>query len=121
MRRTVIGQRHPLGQQHAQLAIPRQRPGAGEDQVAHPREPCEGLRPCPERRAEPGHFREAAGQQRRARIVAQPETFEDAGGDRHGVLQAACQFNADDITPRVHPEVGRTEELLHGLARRLIE
>ncbi len=60
-----------------QPVVPARRPGAGQHQVAHAGQPRHRLRPAAERHRQPGDFRQAARDQRRPRILAQP------GADRH--------------------------------------
>ena len=61
---------------------------------------------------------EAARDERGARVVAEAEPVDRAGGDRDDVLQRAAALDADDVVARVRAQVGRVEAAHHDLARR---
>ena len=67
------------------------------DQVAHPGEPGERLRLGAARLAEPRHLDEAARDQRRLRVVAEPEPVDAAGRERDHVLRRGAELDADQV------------------------
>ena len=62
-----------------------------------PASPAKVRGSAPMRGAEPGHFGQAAGDQRRPRVVAEPQPFQDPGGDSDHVLERARQLDADHV------------------------
>ena len=82
-------------------AIAREIAGAGEDQVAGAGEAHEGFDPPAEPHAEPRDLRQSARDQRRARVVAEPETVRDAGRDGDDVLHRTAHLDADQVVARV--------------------
>ncbi len=80
-----------------------------------PARPAKVSGSAPMRHAEPGDLRQAAGDQRRPRVVAQPEAVEDAGGDRDHVLERPAQLDPDHVGIGVDPEARRREDRLHRL------
>jgi len=73
-----------------EAAVPGQLPGAGQNQVAQPRKAREGPRAGAQRDTEARDLGKPAGQQRRARVVAELEAVSDPGGDRHHVLEGTA-------------------------------
>ena len=57
-----------------------------------------------------------ARDERRQRVVAEPEPFDDARRDRDDVLHRAADLDADDVGRSVEPEVRPAELRLHQLA-----
>ena len=102
-----------LGHPHPERAVARQVARAGEYQVAHPGEPEEGERIGPERRAEPSHLGEPAGDQRGARVHAKTQAIAGPRSDRHDVLDCAAHLHADGIRARVGPQRERVDDILH--------
>ena len=68
----------PARDQLAGAAVAPGRMPAGDDQVAHAGQPGEGLRVGAERLTEPGHLGQAARDERRLRVVAEPEPVDAA-------------------------------------------
>ena len=60
--------------------------------------------PRAERRAEPHHLGEAAGDQRRAGALAEAAAGDDAAGDGEHVLDRAAELDADQIVARIGAE-----------------
>ncbi len=75
-----------------------------DDQVAHAGEPGERLRLGAERLAEPRHLGEAARDQRRLRVVAEPEPVDAAGRERDHVLRGGADLDADQVGVDVDAE-----------------
>ena len=84
-------------------------PVVGEDEVAHAREPHEGLRLAAERDPEANDFRQPARDERGARIAAEFEAVGDARGDRDHVLHRAAQHHAHHVRARVQAQPRRVE------------
>ena len=74
-----------------------------------------GLRPPG--KPQPGDLREPAREERRARIVAETQALENAGGDRDHVLERPGQLDADDVAVRVDPEASASRRAAARLAR----
>ena len=75
-----------------------------DDQVAHAGEPGERLGPRARRLAEPRHLGEAAGDQRRLRVVAEPQPVDAAGRERDHVLRRRAELDADEVRVDVDAE-----------------
>ena len=82
------------------------------DQVAHPGEPGERLRAGAAGLAEASHLGQPAGDQRRLRVVAEPEAIDASGGKCHHVLRRGAQLDPDDVLVHVDPEGERVDGLL---------
>ncbi len=67
--------------------------------------------------AQPRHLGQAAGDQRRLRVVAEPEPVDAAGRERDHVLRRRAELDADEVVVDVDPEDHRVDRLLE-LARR---
>ena len=105
--------RSPLGQRHAERPVAAEAAGGRQDQVAHAGQPRKGHRLRPHGQAEPGHLGEPAGDERRARVVAQAQSLQDPRRDGDHVLERAAELDADQVVVRVDPELRRREGLLH--------
>ncbi len=71
----------------------------------------------PAAQRQPRDFREAARDERRQRVVAEAEPFDDAGRDGDDVLQRAADLDADDVRRPVEPEERTAEFRLHEFHR----
>ena len=91
----------PSRQREADAPVARQVAGAGEHEVAEPREAHQRLAPAAERGGQAARLGEAARDQRRARVVAEAEAVARAGGDRQHVLHRAADFDAGDVVALV--------------------
>ena len=60
-----------------------------------------------ERDAEPRHLGEPARDERGARVVAEPDAFDDPGRDGHDVLERTAKLDADDVVVRVDAKGAR--------------
>ena len=107
----------PLAERHADAAVARERAGAGQDEIAHAGQAGERLEPSAEGDGELRHLVETARDQRRGRVRAEAEAFEDAGGDGDDVLQRAGQLDAGDVVRVVEAERRRRHRVLHLFAR----
>ena len=76
-----------------------------------PLRPASVSRPAAHRGRQPRDLDQAAGDERGHRVVAEAEALDDAGGDRHHVLQRAADLDAGDVVGRIQPQ-RRTAELL---------
>ena len=85
---------------------------AAHDQVAHPREPRERLGLCAECFTEARHLDEPACDQRRLRVVAEPEAVDAACGQRDHVLRCAAELHTDDVVVHVDAESDGVERVL---------
>src|SRR5215211_2364814 len=77
--------------------VPPHRRPARDHEVAHPGEPREGLLlpPCGDR--QPRHLGEAAGDERRFGVAAEPEAIGAAGGEADHVLGGGTELDADHV------------------------
>ena len=97
-------ERRALADLDAERAVAAQRAGAREHEIAHAGESGEGGRARAERDAEPRHLVQPARDERGARVVAESNAFDDAGGDGHDVLERAAQLDADHVVVGVDAE-----------------
>ena len=79
------------------LAVARQIAGAGQHEIAEPRQPGQRERAAAHPLGEPAHLGQAARDQRGARVVAEAEAVAAADRDRDDVLQRAAQADAGDV------------------------
>ena len=63
----------------------------------------------------PGHLGQPARHQEAARVLAEPQATDDAGGDRDDVLEGAAQLHADHVVVRVHAKAWVHERALGDL------
>ena len=110
----------PARQRHAERAIARQRPGAGQHQVAESGQPRQRRRLAAQRDRQPRDLGQAARDQRGARVLAQPEAVGEPG--RHGdhVLERPADLDADDVAVGVEPELARAETPLQLGGQRVV-
>src|SRR3989449_6614109 len=101
-----------LGERHAELPVARQAPRAGQHEVAESGQAGERPGGGPEGHREARHLGEPACDERRARVLAEPEPVGDPGRDGHDVLQRAARLDADDVPVRVEPELARAQTAL---------
>ena len=94
----------------ARATVPARRRPARHDEVAHPGEAGERVRPGAGRLGEPPHLREAARDERRLRVVAEREPVRAARGQRDDVLRRRAQLDAGDVVAHVDAE----EDGVHG-------
>ena len=94
----------PLPDLDADRAIATQRARAREHEIADAGESGERRRARAKRDAEPRHLVQSARDERRARVVAQPNAFDDSGRDGHDVLERAAELDADHVVVRVDAE-----------------
>src|SRR4029079_10944151 len=85
----------------AERAIATERPGAREYEVADAGESRERRSRRPEGDTEPSHLVKPTRDERSARIVAEANAFDDAGGDGHDVLECAAKLDANEVVVRV--------------------
>ena len=86
-----------LGDELTGAPVPARRRPARDDQVAHPRQPREGVRACACRLREPPHLRNPAGDERRLRVVPEAESVGPARGERDHVLGRRAQLHSHDV------------------------
>ena len=112
---------HPLAELLAEGAVARERRGAGGDEVAETGQPHQGQRVGAELHRQPGGLREAAGDQRRGGVVAEPEPDRHPDAQRHDVLVGAAELAAEHVGAAVGAERLRVAQVLqplrHGLVR----
>ena len=101
-------------------AVASQGVEARHDQIAHPGQPRERLRLRAAGLSEPRHLDEAAGDQRRLRVVAQPEPVHRAGGQCDHVLRRPAELDADQVAVHVDTERPRVDRLLQPQCERLV-
>ena len=89
--------RRAAPERKAEAIVARLLRGAGQRQIAEPRQARQRFGPAPQRLRQAVHLGVAAGHQRRARAVAQPGADGDAAGDGDDVLQRAAEFGADHV------------------------
>ena len=85
-----VVERPALAHLDADGAVARQLAGAREHQIAHAREARERERVRPLRAAMLADLGEAAGDERRARVVAEAQAVDGAGRDGDHVLERAA-------------------------------
>ena len=78
--------------------------GAGDDQIAHARQPGEGVPVPAERFTHLGHLPHRTGHHHRSRVLPDAQRIAHAHGDRVHVLQRAGHLDADDVVGGVGPE-----------------
>src|SRR2546428_3814829 len=98
-----------LGERHAELPVAREAPRAGQHEVAEPGQARERPGGGPEGHREARHLGEPACDERRARVLAEPEPVGDSGRDGHDVFQRPARLDADDVPVRVEPELARAQ------------
>ena len=69
---------------------------------------------------EPRHFHEAAGDERRAGVLAQSPSLGDAAGDGEHVLDRTADLRADDIVAQIDAERRRAQPLAQALGQRVV-
>ena len=77
---------------------------AGGDQIAGAAQSIKGPRISTHRGAETQKFCQGTGDERRLRVVAEPEAIADAGGNREDILERAAQLDADGLIARINAE-----------------
>ena len=102
----------PLAEFDADVAVARQRAGAGRDQVAHAGEPREGFGPPAHRDAEPRDLGQSARHQGRARVVARAEPVAHADRDRDDILEHPAELAAEQVGVGIDAEQPRVEHRL---------
>ena len=107
----------PLADLEPERAIAAERARARQHEIAEPGESGERRWLRAERDAEPRHLGQPARDERRARVEAEPEAFDDSGRDGHHVLERAAKLDADDVVVRVDAKVRRAERALRDLGR----
>ena len=112
-----VGERRPARQLDADVTIAAEGARARQHEIAEAAQPGERLAPAAGRARQPRDLRQAARDERRQRVVAQAEPFDDAGGDRDDVLQRAADLDADDVVAAVEPEIRAAKFALHELGR----
>ena len=95
------------------VAVAAQIAGAGQHEIAEAAQARERFALAARRAGQPRNLRKAARDQRRQRVVAEPEPFDDAGGDRDDVLHRAADLDADHIVAAIEAEVRAAELGLH--------
>src|SRR5580704_1454986 len=66
------------------------------------------------------HLRQAAGDERRNRVMAQSQPVANSGSDRDGILQRASQFHADHVVVGINPKLRIAELILHGFGQPIV-
>ena len=100
----------------ADLTVAAAMAGAGEHEIAEPAQAGQRVGAAAHRRRQARDLDEAAGDERGHRVVAEAEALDDAGGNRHDVLQRAADLDAGDVVGGVEPQ-RRPAELAPGRAR----
>ena len=100
----------PARQRHAERAVARERARWHvSTRSPRPARPASVAGLAAERDGQPRDLGEPARDQRRARVLAQPEAVGQAGGHRDHVLERAADLDADHVAVRVEPELARAE------------
>src|SRR5947208_5860864 len=99
-----LARRGTARHQLARAAIAAVRMPARDDEVAHAGEARERVRVRAERLAQPRHLDEPARDQRRLRVVAEPEPVDRARCERDHVLRSRAELDADEIVVDVDAE-----------------
>src|SRR5580698_154625 len=115
-----VGQFTTPTELYTDAAITRQSSGAGQYQVTQPGESGHGLRLAAAGHNQAGHFRQAAGDQRRNRIMAQTQAVTNPSRDRDGILQRPSEFHANDVAVGVNPKLWVAEALLHRFRQTIV-
>lgn len=95
--------------------------GAGGDEIAKTAEAVKRLRPRAQRRADPHHLGERAGEQGRLGVVAQAQTVAATGRDGVDVFQATAELHAGHVVAPIDPQGGAAQGDLHIGQKRLVE
>ena len=108
--------RGSLRDELAAAPVPARARPAGDDEVADPGEAREGLRAGAGHLGQPPHLGEPAGDERRLRVVAEPEPVGPSRRERDHVLRRRAELDAEDVVVHVDTEGRRRDrELeLHG-------
>ena len=93
---------------------------AGQDQIAEPGEPHQGLAARAEGVAEPAQFGETPGDQGRDRARAEAAARRDAAGDREHVLGRAANLHAADVGRVIKSEVRPMQLAAERAGQRLV-
>jgi len=97
-------QRLAGGKFQADAAVARQVAGGGEDEIPGAGEAHHGLGAAAERDAEAREFRQAARDQRRARVLPEAQPVGDADRDGHHVLHRTADLHTYQVAAVVHPQ-----------------
>ena len=111
--RKDVGECSPPADFQPDQAIARKIASGGEHEVTQARQACEGADLCTERFAKPGHFGQAARDQRRPCVGSELQAIGDAAGDGHDVLECTTDFDADDVGACIHAH-GATVQRIDG-------
>src|SRR6478736_4530724 len=101
-----------LRDQLAGVTVPRFRAAAADDKITDAREAGERLGPRARSLTEPRHLCEAARDERRLRVVAEPEPVHAAGGESDYVLRRGTELDPDEVWIEVGPEDARVDRVL---------
>ena len=97
--------RRPRASSSADVAVAAEPSRARQHEVAEAAQAGGRLPAASGGAGQPRDFGQAARDQRRQRVVSQPESFDHAGGDRDDVLHRAADLDADDVPRPVQAEV----------------
>ena len=75
---------------------------------------------APQASPEPGHLGEAARDERRLGVVAEPEAVDAAGRERHHVLRRRAELDPDEVGVEVDAEARRDDRVLELDRERLV-
>ena len=81
--------------------------GAGQHQVAEPRQAGQRFPPRAHGQPEAGHFGEPARDQGGAGILARPAALDHAAGDGQDILDRAADLGPGDVVGKIGAEAGR--------------
>src|SRR5215472_3544476 len=96
-------------------AVARESSGAGEHEVADAGETGDCLASTSAGDGEARHLGDAACDECGGRVVAEVESFDDAGGEGDDVLECAAELDSGDVVVGVDAQRGRGEVALDGL------
>ena len=105
-----LGQRQALRELQSHAPVARKVAGRRENQVAGARQAENRLGGGAHRHAEARDLGQAAGDERGARVVTEPEAVADAGGDRHHVLHRAADLHPDKVGAEIHAHAAAVQQ-----------
>ena len=115
--RENVGEDSAPRQAQADATVARQVPGAGQHQIAEPRQTHQRFALSTECGRQPSGFGEPPGNERCARVVAEGEPVAYPGGDRQHVLDRAAGFHAGQVVTHIGAEGVAAQKLSRALGQ----
>jgi hypothetical protein len=105
-----VVQRQALRELQSHPPVARKVSGRGENQVAGTRQAENRLGGGAHRHTEARDLGQAAGDERGACVVTEPEAVADAGGDRHHILDRAADLHPHKVGAEIHAHAAAVQQ-----------